>query len=84
MQEKNSTHVELSEVWLELLGESSQANVEANANEESIPTLESDPWSHLLHEQGAEIVNLRHATLHMSDQEVEQLLQQLQDQKEQR
>ncbi|HCI79874.1 MAG TPA: hypothetical protein DHW02_09295, partial [Ktedonobacter sp.] len=73
------TQVELSTIWLELLGQQTQASV----GEENIPMLESDPWSHLLHEQGATVLDLQHGSLHMSDLEVEQLLQQLQERREQ-
>ena len=87
-QENNPTQVGLSEIWLELLGQSTQTqagiqSIQADASEETIPTLESDPWSHLLHEQGATVVDLQHGSLHMNDQEVEQLLQQLQERREQ-
>lgn len=79
-QENNPTQVELSEIWRELLGQSAQSTQrQANGTQESIPTLESDPWSHLLHAQGTEIVDLQKVSLHMSDQEVEQLLQRLQE-----
>jgi hypothetical protein len=80
--ENNPTQVELSAIWLELLGQSAQTSVPASTTEESIPTLETDPWSHLLYEQGTKIVDLQKVSLHMSDQEVEQILQQLQEQKE--
>jgi hypothetical protein len=78
-KENNPTQVELSTIWLELLGQQTQASV----GEENIPMLESDPWSHLLHEQGATVLDLQHGSLHMSDLEVEQLLQQLQERREQ-
>ena len=81
-QENNPTQVELSAIWLELLGQSTQTHVPASVSEESLPTLETDPWSHLLVEQGTKIVDLQKVSLHMSDQEVEQLLQPLQEQKE--
>ena len=87
-QENNPTQVELSAIWLELLGEPTQtpanvAYVQTDGSEENIPMLASDPWSHLLHEQGATVVDLRHGSLNMSDLEVEQLLQQLQERREQ-
>ena len=80
-KENNPTQVELSTIWLELLGQSAQT--QASVSEENIPMLESDPWSHLLHEQGATVLDLQHGSLHMSDLEVEQLLQQLQERREQ-
>ena len=78
-QENTPAQVALSATWLELLGQSLQRP--EVASQESIPALESDPWSSLLHAQGTEIVDLQKVSLHMSDQEVEQLLQRLQEQR---
>jgi hypothetical protein len=65
---------ELSEVWRELLGTSASAPAEA-----IIPMLESDPWSELLRAKGVEIVDLRQVPLHISDQDMEQVLSIMQE-----
>ncbi|HZR43267.1 MAG TPA: hypothetical protein VFB12_24340 [Ktedonobacteraceae bacterium] len=74
-----STHSELSEVWQELLGEHSGES-STPATPGAIPTLESDPWSELLHAKGIEIVDLQAVHLQISDQEVEQMLEVMQEQ----
>jgi hypothetical protein len=43
------------------------------------PTLESDPWSALLHAKGIEVVDLQQIRLHMSDQDMEQILHIMQE-----
>lgn len=73
---------ELSEVWLELLGrlpesETATASAESDA---TIPVLQTDPWNDLLHVRGVEEIDLQHAQLQVSDQEVEQVLQMMQEQ----
>ncbi len=81
---------ELSTIWQELLGhrpslaaqESSDASNQADLAEDSIPTLESDPWSTLLHAKGVE--SLHEARLQISPQEMEQMLQIMQEQSAQR
>lgn len=72
-------HMDLSDAWLELLG---QQNIGATCvpNTSIIPALESDPWSSLLHTHGVEIVDLQKVHLPMSDADVEQILQCMQDQ----
>ncbi len=76
-----TTQSELSEVWQELLGEhSSESSIPATPGEAAIPTLESDPWSELVHAKGIEIVDLQAVHLQISDQEVEQMLQVMQEQ----
>lgn len=73
---------ELSEVWQELLGGSlpTTAGVPVAPKEAVIPTIESDPWGELVHAQGVEVVDLQKVQLHMSDQDVEQMLQVMQEQ----
>jgi hypothetical protein len=73
-------HAPLSDVWQELLG-GSLAGARAETNSEvSIPALESDPWSELLQGRGVEMVDLQQLHLHVSDQDVEQVLQIMQEQ----
>lgn len=70
----------LSDIWQQLLGER-QFDAEALAAlRESIPTITSDPWSALLQAKGVEMVDLTQLHLHMSEQDMEQLLQLMQEQ----
>jgi hypothetical protein len=70
---------ELSEVWRELLGQSVEP-VPAKPADGNIPTLESDPWSELVQVEGTEVVDLHSIRLQMTDQDVEQALQVMQEQ----
>jgi len=71
---------ELSDVWRELLGNrSSEKKLPVVPGNASIPTLEADPWSALLQAKGVEVVDLQCMHLHISDQEVEQILQVISD-----
>lgn len=85
MQQENERNkapeVELSEVWQELLGNkpSTPLNGQEQGAEDNIPLLESDPWSVLSHDKGIEVVDLQEMQLHMSDQDVEQVLQVMQE-----
>ncbi|HTI14109.1 MAG TPA: hypothetical protein VL461_05975 [Dictyobacter sp.] len=76
---------ELSEVWQELLGthKVDPNKIPADPSqpaEITIPTLDSDPWSSLIHAQGVEIVDPQLQRLSISDQEVEKMLQVMQEQ----
>jgi hypothetical protein len=72
-----SSQSELSETWLELLGKKHPG--ENSQPEEIIPPLKDDPWNSLLHAKGIEIVDLQRDHLQISDQEVEQMLQLIQE-----
>lgn len=89
-----SADAELSNTWQELLGgrllngesletaNASPTQEEAGAQEvqkDAIPTLSSDPWSTLVQARGTEMVDLNQLHLHMSDQDVEQVLQLMQE-----
>lgn len=76
---------ELSEVWKALLNQvpATDTDVQAFSEETAIPTLESDPWNSLLQARGVETVDLQQLHLHMSDQDVEQALQFIQEQAKQ-
>ena len=79
--EKNQKYAELSAVWQELLGrQGGKTGNPASSQEEGIPTLESDPWSRLLHAKGIEMVDLEQLHLHMSEQDVEHLLEIMREQ----
>ena len=74
---------QLSDVWRELLGNSGREKLApAFPSDTPIPTLEVDPWSALLQANGIEIVDLQRIHLQISDQEVEQLLEVLPDDRE--
>ncbi len=76
---KTSNEDELSAVWRELLGGPPPAGNEPSASAE-IPTLKSDPWSSLVHEDGVKVVDLQKNHLRMSDGDVEQILQRMEEQ----
>ncbi|WP_126595478.1 hypothetical protein [Dictyobacter aurantiacus] len=79
---------ELSAAWQELLGRQSQGKLQQGADDiervekdqGGIPTLESDPWSTLIQAKGVEIVDLHKTRLQISDKEVEQMLEVMQEQ----
>jgi hypothetical protein len=70
---------ELSETWQELLGYKQMDKAEAPSQEE-LPALSEDPWIELAHAQGTEVVDLQAIHLQVSDQDVEQALQVMQEQ----
>jgi hypothetical protein len=81
--EKESIHAnepELSDTWQALLGGRLLNAEQLAALKDAVPTLESDPWSALLHDKGVEMLDLQQLHLHMSDQDVEQALQMMQEQ----
>lgn len=83
MQQENmntSGQSQLSEIWQELLGSRLGEQAQTSSSEATIPVLASDPWSALLHAKGVEMVDLHEVHLHMSDQDVEQALQIMQEQ----
>ncbi len=73
-----SVQGELSSIWQELLGH--HPVPDSPPGEASIPTLETDPWSTLLHAKGVEVFDMQSAHLRISDQEVEQVLEVMQEQ----
>jgi hypothetical protein len=85
--QKNPAHQpELNKVWRELLGQAvepaSAKPASAKPADGDIPTLESDPWSELVRAEGTEVVDLHSIRLQMTDQDVEQALQIMQEQPE--
>ncbi len=70
---------EQSDVWQELLGYPGEQAGSVRPAEGDIPALESDPWNELLHAQGTEVVDLHAIRLRMSDRDVEQVLQVMQE-----
>jgi len=70
---------ELSAIWQELLGIQPDTNT-VQPGELPPSPLESDPWSELLHAKGIEVIDLQQMHLHMSDQDVEEILQVMQEQ----
>jgi hypothetical protein len=80
--QQNPAHrPELNDVWRELLGQSVDP-VSAKPADGGIPTLESDPWNELEHVEGTEVVDLHSIRLQMTDQDVEEALQIMQEQPE--
>jgi hypothetical protein len=74
---------ELSEVWQQLLGEHHAQDSKSagnEANDASIPTLADDPWSVLSHSNGIESIDIQKLRLHMSEQDLERVLQIMQEQ----
>jgi hypothetical protein len=68
----------MSDIWRELLG-SSPSEIETTAPDEEVPLLKSDPWSELLQSGGIEIINVQQVHLDMSELDVEQALQVMQE-----
>lgn len=66
----------LSETWQALLGTSSFDT----ATQGNVPTLETDPWSTLVHATGVEMVDLQQVHLNMSTQDMEQVLHLMEEQ----
>jgi hypothetical protein len=88
MQKENNSRLpaqpELSQAWQELLGhDPGDTAPTAIPGGAAIPTFESDPWSALLHRKGVEIVDLQKVHLQISDQDLEQVLQIMQEQSDQ-
>jgi|WetSurSiteA1Bulk_404760.scaffolds.fasta_scaffold483712_1 hypothetical protein len=78
--ERTDSQYGLSDVWRELLGERwHEAVSPALPGDISIPTLDVDPWRALLQEKGIEIVDIEKMQLHISEQEVDEILQKMQD-----
>lgn len=82
-EEKKNTPVELnelSETWRALLGDKPLDEERLAALKDAVPSLDSDPWSALLHAQGVEMVDLQQVHLNISNQDMEQVLQLMQEQ----
>ena len=80
MQEEQKDSVsaqsELSETWQQLLGgHPASSCVPSVPAETTIPSVDVDPWQALAHAKGVEVVDLQQLHLHISDQDVEQVLQ---------
>ena len=83
---------DLSSIWQELLGiqpadataQITPDEVQKTPDEVVIPSFDSDPWSALLHASGVEVIDLQKVNLHVSDQDVEQMLEIMQEQPVQR
>ncbi|QBD81190.1 hypothetical protein EPA93_36535 [Ktedonosporobacter rubrisoli] len=86
-QEQNepvSAQSELSETWQELLGILPKGKhptaPQVSPNNGETPALQEDPWNSLVHAKGIEVVDLQQLHLHMSDQDVEQVLDKMREQ----
>ncbi len=78
-ENKDVDHASLSDVWRELLG-GRETEVSQTSPEAPVPTLKSDPWSALLRAKDIEAIDLQQVQMHLSDQDVEQALQVMQEQ----
>ena len=73
-EKKVEQQLELSEAWRQLLGLEVQASplppapetvqVAGTHHQEGVPVLSGDPWHHLLHEQGIQVVDLQQTHVH--------------------
>jgi hypothetical protein len=81
-QHSDPAQSELSEVWRELLGNSAPpaSHPQGQEDQEGMPVLPTDPWNTLAHANGIEEVDLQQVDLQVSDQEVEQVLEVMQEQ----
>lgn len=79
---REGDQMELSNVWLELLGlRPGENRVPASSDQQAIPILEGDPWRKLLEAENIELVDLQQVHLpSVSEREVEQILQLMQEQ----
>lgn len=77
-RKKVSKQSPYSDVWRQLLNGAPVEN-DDEADKTEIPVLKSDPWRTLLQARGVEIIDLQRVHLHMSDQDVERLLQGIQE-----
>lgn len=75
-----TTIANLGPIWRELLGLEGATDASLPLEEGKIPTLESDPWGSLTHEQGMEIVDLHRIRIQISEQDVEQVLDLMKEQ----
>lgn len=80
MQEEQKDSVsaqsELSETWQQLLGShSASSDGPRDPAEATARSVNVDPWQALAHAKGVEIIDLQQLHLHISDQDVEQVLQ---------
>lgn len=77
----HSEAMELSNVWRELLGlRPGENRIPTNSDQQAIPILEGDPWRKLLEAENVELVDLQQVRLPVSEREVEQILQLMQEQ----
>lgn len=71
---------DLSETWQELLGHRREPQGQDVSPEEPMPGLASDPWNELAQAQGTEVVDLQAIQWQVSDQDIEQALEVMQEQ----
>jgi len=80
-QPREGDQTELSNVWQELLGlRPGENRVPTGPDQQAIPILEGDPWRKLLQAENIELVDLQQVHLPISEREVEQILQLMQEQ----
>lgn len=85
-QHREGSHneaTELSNVWQELLGllpGENRVSTSSGSCQQLIPILEGDPWRKLVQAENIELVDLQQVHLPISEREVEQILQLMQEQ----
>lgn len=82
-QYRKADQAELSNVWRELLGlRPGEDGVPGSSvfSRQVIPTLEGDPWMKLLEAENIELLDLQQVHLPISEGEVDEVLQLMQEQ----
>ena len=82
-QRQEGYQSELSSVWQELLGlrpDECHVPTGSGSSQQAVPILEGDPWTKLLETENIEMLDLQKMHLHVSECEVEQVLQLMQEQ----
>jgi hypothetical protein len=82
-QHQEGDQAELSNVWKELLGlrpGEDHVPTSSASFQQAIPLFEGDPWTRLLEAENIEMLDLQQAHLSISECEVEQMLQLMQEQ----
>lgn len=79
-QSPDPSQPELNSVWRELLGGQFPQSLRPHEQGTATPVLSNDPWKTLTQARGIEEIDLQQIDLHVSDQEIEQALQVMQEQ----
>ena len=82
VQHYDGHQAELSSVWQELLGLRHGGNSRSvvDPDQQAIPILEGDPWRKLLEAENIELVDLQQVHLPVSEGDIEQMFQFMQEQ----
>ena len=85
LEKEVEQQLELSEVWRQLLGLEALASPLTPVSG-AVPVLRHDPWNHLVHEQGIQVVDLQQTHVHPAqtvgaESDVEHALNMMQENK---